>query len=481
MQCTGDFAAAQADNLSGGGRTAPLEDVTSADTNDAEDDCTPVHTSSSQPLSSLPSTPPTLNSSLTASDVTVKADLAQPAVASKSFSSASSSPVAPGPASADSAGGISDQTTQVRLAEDTARASSNSPVAPLNHQSFMDSASVPAGSGEDDLNQAAADQNHAQEHDLSAGGVSNAAGALSAGQSSSSADGGDAANNEEDVLPEPQPAAEQSAAAAGADLLSPENAVDAVVVMPGTVDAFHAWKKETGRVWPAVPGCSGFNRAMAIPQVAAQYPEPAAVHPEPADVDPQPAAIGPQPIAADPQPGGTGPEPAAANPQPTFEVEHAVSEAKEGPQWNVQAAPWVPGQADSKMQQQQQQQKQQESGSLGTASGLLPGTSVSEAAATKQQLQQQLGHLNGQAVPFVSKLAHAKRLQQEEGGMKGGAGLFGKQRAGLLQQQQADSPKISAVKVNVLSVLCNVFWLLSIIVYIELLYKLILYSCLMRV
>jgi len=181
----------------------------------------------------------------------------------------------------------------------------------------------------------------------------------------------------------------------------------------------------------------------------------------------------------DPQPAAVGPQPTAANPQPTFEVEPAREETQEGPQWNVQAAPWVPGQADSKMQQQQQ--KQQESGSLGTASGLLPGTSVSEAAATKQQQQQQLRHLNGQAVPFAPKLAAAKRLQQEEGGMKGGAGLFGKQGAVLLQQQQADSPKIPAVKVNVLSVLCNVFLLLSIIVYIELLYKLILYSCLMRV
>jgi len=443
MQCTGDFAAAQADNLSGGGRTAPLEDVTSADTNDAEDDCTPVHTSSSQPLSSLPSTPPTLNSSLTASDVTVKADLAQPAVASKSFSSASSSPVAPGPASADSAGGISDQTTQVRLAEDTARASSNSPVAPLNHQSFMDSASVPAGSGEDDLNQAAADQNHAQEHDLSAGGVSNAADALSASHSSSSADGEDAADSEEDVPPEVQPAAEQSVAALRVDPLSPQNAVDLTEVMPGMLGGYRGW--QSGRVWPAVPGYSGFGLVVAVPQAVVQYPQPAAVHPEPADVNPQPAA--------------TGPQPAAADPQPIFEVEHAAAETKEWPQWNVQAAPWLPGRANEEVQQQPQQQQ---AGSVRTAFGLLPEPSTSEAAATKQQLQQQLGDLNGNAVPFVPNLAAAKQLQQEDSGKKEGAGLFGKQGAGLLQQQQADSPKIPAVKVNVLSVLCNFVWPLTV-------------------
>ena len=129
MQCAGDFAAAQADNLSGGGRTAPLKDATSADTKDAEDNYTPVHASSSRPLSSPPSPPPALKSCLIASDVAVKAGLAQPAVAS---SSASSSPVAPGPALADSAGAISDQASQVRLAEDIPRASSNSPVAPLS-------------------------------------------------------------------------------------------------------------------------------------------------------------------------------------------------------------------------------------------------------------------------------------------------------------------------------------------------------------
>ena len=471
MQCAGDFAAAQADNLSGGGRTAPLKDATSADTKDAEDNYTPVHASSSRPLSSPPSPPPALKSCLIASDVAVKAGLAQPAVAS---SSASSSPVAPGPALADSAGAISDQASQVRLAEDIPRASSNSPVAPLSCQSSMDSASVPAGNAEDDLDQAAADQIHAQAHDLSAGGVSNAADALSASQTSSSADGGNEANSEEDVPPEVQPAAEQSAAAAGADLLSPENAVDAVVVMPGTVDAFHAWKKKTGRVWPALPGCSGFGFLMAIPQVAAQHPGPAAVHPEPADVDPQPADV-------DPQPAAIGPQPATVGPQPAVEVGRAREATKEGLQGNVQAATWVPGQAHEEVQQQPQQQQ---AGSGRTDSGVLPGASVSEEAATKQQLQQQLCHLNGQAAPFVPNLKAAKRLQQEEGGMKAGVGLFGKQGAGLLQQQQADSPKIAAVKVNVLSMICNMFWLLTVmymyIMYIDsLLCKIKLYSCIM--
>jgi len=88
---------------------------------------------------------------------------------------------------------------------------------------------------------------------------------------------------------------------------------------------------------------------------------------------------------------------------------------------------------------------------------------MSEAAATKQQLQQQLSDLNGKAAPFVPNLAHAKQLRQEEGGTKEGAGPFGKQGAGLLQQQQANSPKIAAVKVDALSMLCNMFWLLTVI------------------
>ncbi|DBB15351.1 TPA: hypothetical protein ACH3X3_003596 [Trebouxia sp. C0006] len=71
---------------------------------------------------------------------------------------------------------------------------------------------------------------------------------------------------------------------------------------------------------------------------------------------------------------------------------------------------------------------------------------MSKAAATKQQLQQQLGGMNGNAVPFFPKLAAAKQLQQEDSGKKEGAGLFGRQGAGLLQQQQANSPKIPAVK-----------------------------------
>ena len=50
---------------------------------------------------------------------------------------------------------------------------------------------------------------------------------------------------------------------------------------------------------------------------------------------------------------------------------------------------------------------------------------------------------------------------------KEGAGLFGKQGAGLLQQQQANSPKIPAVKVNVLSVLCNTFWLLTVVIHTQ--------------
>ena len=336
------------------------------------------------------------------------------------------------PCAGDCAGteAISDQAIRVRLAEDIARASSNSPVAPLSHQSSTDSASGPAGSGKDDLPEpdlAAADQTHAQVHDLSAGGVSIAAGGLSASQSSSSADGGDAANNEEDVLPEVQPAAAQSDAAAGVDPLSPENAVDAVETMPGMLDAYNAWQKKRERVGPAVPGFSGFQLVVAVPQAAVQQPQPAAVHPVLADVDPQPAAI---------------------DRQPAFEAEHTSAETKQGPQWNVLAEPWIPGQADAEVQEQQPQQQQ--AGSLGM-------DSVSEAAATKQQLQQQLGHLNGKAAPFVPCLAHAKQLRQEEGGMKEGAGLFGKQGAGLLQQQQASSPKIAAVKVNVLSVLCNNF------------------------
>ena len=256
------------------------------------------------------------------------------------------------PCAGDCAGteAISDQAIRVRLAEDIARASSNSPVAPLSHQSSTDSASGPAGSGEDDLPEpdlAAADQTHAQVDDVSAGGVSNAAGALSASQSSSSAaDGGDATCNEEDVLPEVQPAAAQSDAAAGVDPLSPENAVDAVETMPGMLDAYNAWQKKRERVGPAVPGFSGFQLVVAVPQAAVQQAQPAAM---------------------------------------------------------------------------------------------------------------QLGHLNGKAAPFVPNSAHAKQLRQEEGGMKEGAGLFGKQGAGLLQQQQASSPKIAAVKVNVLSVLCNNF------------------------
>ena len=436
-----------------GRSTAPSDDATSANTKDAEADYTPVHVTSSPPLSTPPSLPPTLNPSLTPSDATVSADLTQPALASGSSSSASSSPVAtgPAPAPADSAGGISDQAIQVRLVEDISRASSHSPVAPLSRQSSTGSASGPAGSSEDDLadpDQAAVDQNHAEAHDLSAGGVSNAADALSARQSSSSADGGDAADSEEDVLPEVQPAAEQSVAAAGTDPLSPQNAVDLTEVMPGMLGGYQAW--QSGRVWPAAPGYSGFGLVVAVPQAVVQYPQPAAVHPEPADVNPQPAA--------------TGPQPAAADPQPIFEVEHATAEIKEGPQWNVQAAPWVPGQAKQEVLQQPQQQH---AGSLRTDSSLLLGTSMSEAAATKQQLQQQLGGMNGNAVPFFPKLAAAKQLQQEDSGKKEGAGLFGRQGAGLLQQQQANSPKIPAVKVNVLSVLCNIFWLLTVVIHIQ--------------
>ncbi len=474
MQCAGDFAGAEADILSGDGdvspvdspvldavhpssshgadaagpssssqegrtsacvdpgRTAPSNDAASANIKDAEAGSTLAHSSSSPPPSPPLSPPPSLNTSLTPTDTRVSADLTQPAVVSASSSSASSSPVAPGPAPADSAGGIPDQATQVRPAEDTARASSNSPVAPLSHQSSSDSAAGPAGSGEDDLpdpDLTAADQTHAQAHDLSAGGVSNAAGALSASQSSSSADGGDAANSEEDVLPEVQPAAAQSVAAIGIDPLSPENAVDATEALSGTLDGFAAWKSRRGKVGPAVPGFSGFQ--PVDPQAAVHHPRPA----------------------------GTGPQPAAANPQPTFEVDRAIAETKEGPQWDSQAAPWVPEQADAEVQQQPQQQQ---AGSLGTDSGLLPGISMSEAAATKQ-LQQQLGDLNGNAVPFVPNLKDAKRLQQEKGGMKEGAGSFGRQGAGLLQQQQANSPKIAAVKVNVLSMICNMFWLLSVI------------------
>jgi len=382
----------------------------------------------------------------TPSDARVSADLTQPAVVSASSSLASSSPVATGPAPADSAGGIPDQASQVRAAEDTARASSNSPVAPLSRQSSTGSASGPAGSSEDDLadpDQAAADQTHAEAHDLSAGGVSNAADALSASHSSSSADGEDAADSEEDVPPEVQPAAEQSVAALRVDPLSPQNAVDLTEVMPGMLGGYRGW--QSGRVWPAVPGYSGFGLVVAVPQAVVQYPQPAAVHPEPADVNPQPAA--------------TGPQPAAADPQPIFEVEHAAAETKEWPQWNVQAAPWLPGRANEEVQQQPQQQQ---AGSVRTAFGLLPEPSTSEAAATKQQLQQQLGDLNGNAVPFVPNLAAAKQLQQEDSGKKEGAGLFGKQGAGLLQQQQADSPKIPAVKVNVLSVLCNFVWPLTV-------------------
>ncbi len=458
MQCAGDFTGAEANNLSEDGdaslidspgpdavhrpsshgagaagpssssqegrtsasiidlgKTAPLTDAVSANTTkDAEAGYSPVHTSSSPLLSPPPSPPPTLNPFLTPSDARVSADLTQPAVVSASCSSASSSHIAPGPALADSAG-MPDQAIQVRPAEDTARASSNSRVAPLSHQSSTDSGSGPAGSCEDDLpepDQAAADQTHAQADDLSAGGVSNAADPLSASQSSS-ADGGDAANSEEDVL---LPAA-QSVVAAGVDPLSPENAVDATEACPGLLDSFAAWKSRRGKVGPAVPGFSGFQ--PVDPQAAVHHLWPA----------------------------GTGPEPAAANPQPT----RAIAETKDGPQWDSQAAPWVPGQADAEVQQQPQQQQ---AGSLGADSGLLPGTSMSEAAATKQQLQQQLGDLNGNPAPFVPNLAHAKQLRQEKGGMKEGAGPFGRQGAGLLQQQQANSPKIAAVKVNVLSMIC---------------------------
>ncbi len=238
------------------------------------------------------SSPPSLYPSLTPSDARVSADLAQPALASASSSAVSSSPVATGPAPAASAGAIPDQAIQVRLAEDTARASSSS-----------------------------------------------------------------------------------------------------------------------------------FD------------PQPAAVHPQSADAGPQPATVDALPV---------------------FEVEHVIVEAKEGPQWNVQAAPWLPGQADAEVQQQQ-------AGSARKDSSLLPSTSMSEAAATKQQLQRQLGNLNGQAAPFVPNVKAAKRLQQEAAGMKEAAGLFEKQRAGLLQQQQADSPKISAVKVNLLSALCDMYWLLTVV------------------
>ncbi|KAL0022586.1 hypothetical protein WJX77_006734 [Trebouxia sp. C0004] len=129
------------------------------------------------------------------------------------------------------------------------------------------------------------------------------------------------------------------------------------------LDGFAAWKRK--RVAPAVIGF-------------------------------QPAAVDPQPAGAGPQPAGIGPQLAAADPQPAFEVDHAIAETKEGPQWDSQATPWVPEQANTEVQQQQQQQ------------------------------------------------ADAK--QQEEGGMKEGAGPFGKQGAGLLQQQQPNSPKIAAVK-----------------------------------
>ena len=126
--------------------------------------------------------------------------------------------------------------------------------------------------------------------------------------------------------------------------------------MPGMLDAYNAWQKKKECVGPAVPGFSGFQLVVAVPQAAVQEPQPAAM---------------------------------------------------------------------------------------------------------------QLGHLNGKAAPFVPNSAHAKQLRQEEGGMKEGAGLFGKQGPGLLQQQQASSPKIAAVKVNVLSFLCNFFWLLTVVIHIQ--------------
>ena len=81
----------------------------------------------------------------------------------------------------------------------------------------------------------------------------------------------------------------------------------------------------------------------------------------------------------------------------------------------MRAAPWVPGQANEENEEVLQQPQQQHAGSLRTDSSLLLGTSMSKAAATKQQLQQQLGGMNGNAVPFFPKLAAAKQLQQEGG------------------------------------------------------------------
>lgn len=278
---------------------------------------------------------------------------------------------------------------------------------------------------------------HVQADDLSAGDVRVAADPLPARQISSSADGGDAADKGENALP---PAA-QSVAAAGVDPLSPENAWDPTEVFSGTLDAFAAWKCR--RAAPAVPGFTGFQPVIVDAQAAAPDPQPAAAYPHPADVDPHPGDVGPQPAAADPH--------------SVFEADHAI--AKEGSQWDSQAAPWVPDHDIAEVQQQRQQ-----AGSLGADPSLLPRTSVSEAAATKQQLQQQLGDLNGNAVPFVQpNLADAKQLHQEKGGMKEGAGPFGRLGAGLLQQQEANSPKIAAVKVNVLSMLCHMFWLLTVI------------------
>ncbi len=436
------------------GRTAPLNDAASATTKDAAADRTPAHSSSSPPPSPPPSPlpspppspapssppspplspPPSLNPSLTPSDARVSADLTQPAVASGSSSSADSSPVAPGPALADSAGCAPDQATQVRPAEDTARASRNRPVAPLSHRSSTDSAAGPAGGGEGDLPEpdlAGDDQTHAQADDMSAVSLRNAVDPLSASQSFSSADGGDAANSGEDALPELQPAADQSVVASGVEPLSPEGAWDPTEAFSVVVDAFAV--RSGRRVAPAI---TGSQPAAADPQAAVHHPHPVSMHPKPTDVDPQPAA---------------------ADPQPACEVHHALADTKEGRQWDIQAAPWVPEQAIPEVQQQQQ------AGSLGMEFGLLPEPSMSEAAATKQQLQQQLSDLNGKAAPFVPNLAHAKQLRQEEGGTKEGAGPFGKQGAGLLQQQQANSPKIAAVKVDALSMLCNMFWLLTVI------------------
>ena len=127
--------------------------------------------------------------------------------------------------------------------------------------------------------------------------------------------------------------------------------------------------------------------------------------------------------------------------------------------FNVEAAPWEPKQAVNGSQQKQV-------GSLRSKPALF----VSETTDV-QQMQPPAGSLTGNAAPAVSIIAVAHQLQQKQTSTKPSAAIAVPKIVGSLQEQQAesivkgrakvssaglvqqqtDSPKIAAVKVDMLS------------------------------